>query len=135
MAGLTAKHLYDELKKIVESGKGDSKVFFDSEAVCFETHLVEIEGVSFDSDEETGLGDQVTLHWSMQTQPFFHFTAEMENKLTLPVCSSSERAFLDELREKGKIFGTDDPAIEVGEWTQISQSDFTKCNLKELVNE
>ena len=52
-----------------------------------------------------------------------------------PTCTATERAFLDELREKGKIFGADDPAIEVGEWTQISQSDFTKCNLKELVNE
>jgi len=58
------------------------------------------------------------------------------NKIMPPVCTPNERAFLDEIKEKGKW----DRRGVKPEWGGIElpdgyipQSDFTKCNLSELV--
>lgn len=50
-----------------------------------------------------------------------------------PTCSSTERAFLDELREKGKITQSGNLCIKGGS-SIVWKCDFTKCDLKELVN-
>jgi hypothetical protein len=56
----------------------------------------------------------------------------------LPTCTPTERAFLDELREKYKWYPQDGGILSNEEGTLcdlISQIHFTKSNLKELVNE
>ena len=51
-------------------------------------------------------------------------------------CSKNERAFLDETREKGELFSrTALPYIDIGNYSTLHQSDFTKCNLQELMEE
>lgn len=53
-----------------------------------------------------------------------------------PTRTPNERAFLDELREKGKWSESNDEytGIAIGDYTFINQSDFT-TQLKELVND
>lgn len=49
-------------------------------------------------------------------------------------CTPTERAFLDEIREKGRYNRIYD-AIEIGESTIIYNEDFQWALIKELVNE
>lgn len=52
-----------------------------------------------------------------------------------PTCSSTERAFLDELKEKGRWSESDDEytGIAIGDYSFINQCEFN-TPLKELVN-
>lgn len=68
---------------------------------------------------------------------FAMFINQRVGQKPIPVltCTPTERAFLDEIIEKGIINdGEPETLIELGEWSQITQSDFTKSNLKELFN-
>jgi len=48
------------------------------------------------------------------------------------ICTKNERAFLDEIRENGNYIIAYNK-IEIKHDSDLYQSDFTKCNLSELV--
>lgn len=60
------------------------------------------------------------------------------NYVKLNVCTPTERAFLDEIREKGYMVADrylmfDSYNAYEGSGTQLDQKDFTKCSLQELM--
>ena len=55
---MKVKELIQQLKKY----KGDTEVYFDTEAVQFDVHLVSVTDVSFIGSGVIGL-DHVILHW------------------------------------------------------------------------
>jgi len=64
---------------------------------------------------------------------------EIRHLMSLEHCTPNERAFLDEIREKMELSedfeGDPDYAIHIPTGSSmLFQSDFTKSNLKELVN-
>ena len=59
---------------------------------------------------------------------------EIRHLMSLEHCTPTERAFLDELREKGEFTEIGNICIKEGA-SILWKTDFTKSNLKELVND
>jgi hypothetical protein len=79
---MTIKELYDILTPLIESGKGNTIVKFDTEAVCFNTHMVQVDGVVFEPKEITGLDqDEFVLHWEHKEGQYRHYTYQLEKLL------------------------------------------------------
>lgn len=62
---------------------------------------------------------------------------EIRHLMSLEHCTATERAFLDEFKEKFMV--QNDTIVSKnkmanGEYVWLYQSDFAKCNIKELVN-
>lgn len=71
-------------------------------------------------------------------RPNPRFMEWMAKLASRPTCSKNERAFLDEIKDKFMVHnGTivSKNRMAEGEYVYLYQSDFTKSNLKELVNE
>lgn len=68
---------------------------------------------------------------------FAMFIHQRAGQKSIPVstCTPNERAFLDEIREKGEFSDRNNEytGIAIGEYTFINQVDFTRSNLSELV--
>ena len=67
---MKAKELLTKVKKICEDGHGDSTVYFDSEAVAFNHHLVDIDNCMFE-DYKGAFGDRADVILSFRDAVFF----------------------------------------------------------------
>ena len=65
---MKASEAIEQLKKIVEE-KGDADLVFDTEARCFDVHLVSIKSISHVPDELSGVGDIVCLSFDFANEP------------------------------------------------------------------
>jgi hypothetical protein len=64
------KDLIKQLTKLVKKYP-DADVLFDTEAVCFNVHLVDVKNVSLVPKKMLGR-DIVCLHWDMNKEPFHY---------------------------------------------------------------
>lgn len=73
---ITIAELKAVCDKAVKNGKGDCPVYFDSCAVCFDVHMVEISHAIFEPKQvEDDFGDYLGLHFEMRGG-VFHFASE-----------------------------------------------------------
>ena len=59
---MNVKELHEICKKAIEDGKGDSAVVFDSCAVCFDVHLIDVSSAYIESEPE----EYLILNFRMQ---------------------------------------------------------------------
>jgi len=73
----------NDLNKIcidaINKGKGDAEVSFDSEAVCFDCHLIDIESAFLTLEDEGSIDDRLILGYSWNKyQGYFHMNRKEE---------------------------------------------------------
>jgi hypothetical protein len=61
---LTIKELYEVCKDAINKGYGDKVVLFDTEAMCFDIHLVPIKSAWLCDCFENNHFDSLVLNWS-----------------------------------------------------------------------
>lgn len=60
-------------------GKGNALILFDSEAVCFKAHMIEVDSAYFTPDEGSGLGDYLSLHWDSQVDQYVRIKGDIDD--------------------------------------------------------
>jgi hypothetical protein len=68
---MKVKELYDFCKLAIARGYGDADVYFDTEALCFDTHYVKV----YSPQIEVLLEDRVVLHFD-PSQEIYHYNRD-----------------------------------------------------------
>lgn len=53
---MTIRELYEKTKALVEAGHGDHPVLFDTEAQCYDCHMVSVDSAYFEKEPRPHLG-------------------------------------------------------------------------------
>lgn len=77
---MTIKQLFWKLFWLMIRGKGNSKILFDSEAVCFKTHMVEICDADFDPVYHDAIGYEfLALYWDRRKEHFVDIVGDIDD--------------------------------------------------------
>lgn len=75
---MTIKQLFWKLFWLMLRGKGSAEILFDSEAVCFKTHMVEISDAYFDPVYNEAMGFEfLSLHWDRSKESFMDIEGDI----------------------------------------------------------
>ena len=73
------KDMFWKLLGLMLKGKGNARILFDSEAVCFKAHMIEVDSAYFTPDEGSGLGDYLSLHWDSQVNQYVRIKGDIDD--------------------------------------------------------
>jgi hypothetical protein len=73
------KNLFWKLFWLMLRGKGNTPILFDSEAVCFKAHMIEVDSAYFNPDKGSGLGDYLSLHWDTQVDQYVRIKGDIDD--------------------------------------------------------
>jgi hypothetical protein len=98
---MKAIELRDKLNEFIAFGRGDEPVLFDSDAMCFDQHMVDIEDVSWEDPKK--LGDDFNgfwLHWDWQTTKCHHNISEEQQTEMIQKYMEKMRPYYEENNKK-----------------------------------
>lgn len=75
---MTIKQLFKKLFLLILKGYGNTKIYFDSETACFDSHYIPINDCSFDSFVD---GDHCILHWDSTKEKHIRYIHQIESIL------------------------------------------------------
>ncbi len=90
------KELCNICNEQVKKGNGEFDVLFDTEAQCFDTHMVEIKMATFECNEEIGIPNYLCLSYDFCKEP--HHSCR-HNKCIDPVIKEA----IKKIKEKAKL--------------------------------
>jgi len=73
------KDMFWKLFWLMLRGKGNACILFDSEAVCFKTHMIKITDARFNPEEGGGLGEFLTLYWDSQVDQYVRIKGDIDD--------------------------------------------------------
>jgi len=77
---MTIEQLYQVCKSAYYSGKGDLEVVFDTEAMCFDSHLVNVSRAILQDDMPEELGKYLILNYDMPKELVTFFRPDERHK-------------------------------------------------------
>jgi len=104
------KDMFWKLFRLMIRGKGDARILFDSEAVCFKAHMIEITDARFNPEEGGGLGEFLTLSWDSQVDQYVRIKGDIDDlQAIIKHVNDEEEEFVDEFAPFDMDIGKKEP--------------------------
>jgi len=73
------KDMFWKLFWLMLRGKGNARILFDSEAVQFKAHMIEVTKAHFNPEEGGGLGEYLSLHWDANIDQYLRIIGDIDD--------------------------------------------------------